>query len=464
LIRTEMPAAPLARPNSLAPADAQDADERGIAFADLLETAKPETGEDEVKPEAGAETPLQGLPAPELQVPSQQAPPFPSALNRSPEAVMFFADADEASRAAVGLHVDVDVGPHRPSPAMAGAVHAAHGGTTPADTPLANGPSQAVETVTPELRTLPAQKDGRTAAAPGFGLDISIEPETRATNVHTIRSVSEPRRSGSKAATAPLAEPIPSIVYQTSVSAGSSRPGALWQPAAAANANGIKGAHISTEPRMNTEINLTPETGTLPVLTEYPVLAALSGTDPPADAGALVLPVSTQSPSALVNAAQSLMSAFNGAATLPASIPPQPLLVTASPAELPPLIETSFSGSDDGPRQVIVQLDPPELGRVIIDFSFTAEGLQSVTVKGDSPEAMRVLRQMHFELVHALEQRGLSGDGLSFSQNLASGREQGHSHTPHPRFSFSPESGAPAAPSSPAPLIRPPSEGIDLRL
>ena len=71
---------------------------------------------------------------------------------------------------------------------------------------------------------------------------------------------------------------------------------------------------------------------------------------------------------------------------------------------------------EDGSNQVTVQLDPPELGRVSIDFKFDGNVLQSVMVTGDTPEAMRQLRLMHFELVQTLESLGFVDQDLEFSQ------------------------------------------------
>ncbi len=82
---------------------------------------------------------------------------------------------------------------------------------------------------------------------------------------------------------------------------------------------------------------------------------------------------------------------------------PTNALVTASPADTVKIISDAVASPDDTPDQITVQLDPPELGRVSIDFKFDAHGLQHVTVTGETPEAMRQLRLMHFELTQALE-------------------------------------------------------------
>jgi len=94
-------------------------------------------------------------------------------------------------------------------------------------------------------------------------------------------------------------------------------------------------------------------------------------------------------------------------------------LISATPAEVVDVISDSLAAPEDRKNRVIVQLDPPELGRISIDYKFDSHGLQHVTITGESPEAMRQLRLMHFELVNALEKQGLSSQNMSFQQHQA---------------------------------------------
>lgn len=95
-----------------------------------------------------------------------------------------------------------------------------------------------------------------------------------------------------------------------------------------------------------------------------------------------------------------------------AQMTPSNAVLVATATQVPDIVARATSdGQDD---RVVVQLDPPELGRISIDFKFDAQGLQHVTITAESPEAMRQLRQMHFELVQALERNGLSGQNMSF--------------------------------------------------
>ena len=101
----------------------------------------------------------------------------------------------------------------------------------------------------------------------------------------------------------------------------------------------------------------------------------------------------------------------SGAPATPQLAPTQTALI-ATATQLPDIVaRATGNGQEDS---IVVQLDPPELGRVSIDFKFDAQGLQHVTITAENPEAMRQLRQMHFELVQALERNGLSSQNMSF--------------------------------------------------
>lgn len=105
---------------------------------------------------------------------------------------------------------------------------------------------------------------------------------------------------------------------------------------------------------------------------------------------------------------------------------------TQAPAPLPAMPPQAVVGvvaerlinEPDNSDRIVVQLDPPELGRVAIDFKFDAQGLQTVTITGESPEALKQLRLMHFELVQALEEHGLSGSDLTFEQSTSQQSQQ----------------------------------------
>lgn len=104
-------------------------------------------------------------------------------------------------------------------------------------------------------------------------------------------------------------------------------------------------------------------------------------------------------------------------AQTPATIPTPPQVV-ASPEDIPRLITQAMT-ADDAADRIVIQLDPPELGRVSVDFKLDANGVQTVTVTAETPEAIKKLRMMNFELIQAMEQNGLNsgGFGLDYQQS-----------------------------------------------
>jgi flagellar hook-length control protein FliK len=154
--------------------------------------------------------------------------------------------------------------------------------------------------------------------------------------------------------------------------------------------------------------------------TEISGLDLARAPDQPAPADTTA-PTSTTSPSGLgaVNSA-----AAPSLAPTPATLPMTPVqaVITASPAQIVDIV--TQSAEDGQSDRIVVQLDPPELGRVSIDFKFDAAGLQHVTITGETPEAMRQLRLMHFELVQSLERQGLNSQNMTFQhqqQNTQNG-------------------------------------------
>ena len=88
----------------------------------------------------------------------------------------------------------------------------------------------------------------------------------------------------------------------------------------------------------------------------------------------------------------------------------------AAPSDLTSVILNAVKNGADPQEQLVVQLDPPELGRVMIDFKFDAQGVQQITVTSENPEALKRLRELHFELTQALRDNGLSDQNMSFRQ------------------------------------------------
>lgn len=103
-------------------------------------------------------------------------------------------------------------------------------------------------------------------------------------------------------------------------------------------------------------------------------------------------------------------------ATTPSAMTSALGLVTATPNEVVDIISDALLAPEDRRDRVTVQLNPVELGRVSVDFKFDSQGLTHVTITGETPEAVRQLRALHFELVNALEREGLAGQSMTFQQ------------------------------------------------
>ena len=124
--------------------------------------------------------------------------------------------------------------------------------------------------------------------------------------------------------------------------------------------------------------------------------------------------VSLGTPDAVLSVAQPTSTA---APTAPSGLTPvAPSIPVAAPSEINSIVLNALRNGAEPREQLIVQLDPPELGRVAIDFKFDAQGLQQITVTSENPEALRRLRELHFELTEALKEHGLSEQNLSFRQ------------------------------------------------
>lgn len=127
--------------------------------------------------------------------------------------------------------------------------------------------------------------------------------------------------------------------------------------------------------------------------------------------------------------------------SLPPPGPPPNAIPQARPEQLPDVIASIKPEAAGTKDSIVVQLDPPELGRVSIDFKFDAGGMQQITITADTPEATRQLRSLHFELVQALERQGFSGQSMTFADRdtpqdrPAAGRDASTQDTSQPNTS-----------------------------
>ena len=116
--------------------------------------------------------------------------------------------------------------------------------------------------------------------------------------------------------------------------------------------------------------------------------------------------------SPLSSSPQGVSPLSTGVVLTPSAPIVQPPTLVASPAEVPQIISQSLA-QNEATERITIQLDPPELGRVAIDFQIDENGVHTVTITGENNEAIRKLRLMNFELLQALEQQGMAGRGFS---------------------------------------------------
>ena len=196
----------------------------------------------------------------------------------------------------------------------------------------------------------------------------------------------------------------------------------------------------------------------------------------PADAASVTAPAADTSTRAMDISATSAATTAPAPSAAPASTPPTPTTTPAAPPAPPPPITAAPADivrivserlATEGPADqntVEIQLDPPELGRVSIDFRFEGQTLQQVTITAETPEAIRRLREMHFDLVQTLEQEGHTGQDMTFQQRDRS-EQQATARLFQTGFSEESAATAETAPDpSHSPHPRPQGTGVNLKL
>lgn len=79
-----------------------------------------------------------------------------------------------------------------------------------------------------------------------------------------------------------------------------------------------------------------------------------------------------------------------------------------------PIVSEAILLAKETSKGVTVQLDPPEMGRVYIDFLFDADRQVSVVIKTETLEAQHLLRERSAEFLGLLSENGLDSANLSF--------------------------------------------------
>jgi flagellar hook-length control protein FliK len=377
--------------------------EQGGEFAAVLSRTK--TTESEDAAQAGSGTPAFAVPVlPDMLIPAPEEPPAPDAV---PEVIGTLTEAEAvaaAQDASVPGELEIDRAleqrrefediqglPAVPSPSR---LHASVQAKASEDAgEVAEAVSNPVQPPVPQAGT-PADTAVRESPA-------SAAPSPEA---DSVAAPADPAAAAQQVAL-PGAKAAPEKDLDTAPNAGATPPEAA--PAVAAEGASDAASSENGKDDSSDREQARPE----------PTMLAAAATA----VGERAVPVESSSPSA--------PAALPAAAPVAASATPAPLplapahaMVTAAPAEVVDIV--SKSAEDGQSDRVVIQLDPPELGRVSIDFRFEAGGLQHVTVTGETPEAMRQLRAMHHELVQALEKQGLDAQSMTFQQQHQNPQQQ----------------------------------------
>ncbi len=107
------------------------------------------------------------------------------------------------------------------------------------------------------------------------------------------------------------------------------------------------------------------------------------------------------------------------APTMSTVMSPAAQIVSATPAAM----VTNFNAvsqailvANETAKGVAVQLDPPEMGRVYIDFIFNSDDSVNVVVKSELPDSHLLLRERSEQFLEFLKENGLENVNLSFEQ------------------------------------------------
>ncbi|RKQ72151.1 flagellar hook-length control protein FliK [Litorimonas taeanensis] len=106
------------------------------------------------------------------------------------------------------------------------------------------------------------------------------------------------------------------------------------------------------------------------------------------------------------------------------SLSPQSPVANAIVNTVSNTISEAIVTAKETPKGIVVQLDPPEMGRVYIDFLFDQDNAVTVIVKADSADSHAILRERQDFFHQLLSDSGFDSVNLSFEQNTGSGANQ----------------------------------------
>jgi hypothetical protein len=192
-------------------------------------------------------------------------------------------------------------------------------------------------------------------------------------------------------------------------------------PAAPADSGPVTAAHPQSTPAA------APPADAAPVaLTAFPALAADA-------AAAAVLGAGAAQPPDAVTAQLAAITA----ATLPAlhdatrQASGDAGHATAGPAQQIAAGMDALTRTAGGNRQLVVRLDPPELGRVQIAIAQPKSGPAAVVLTVERPETLLLVLRDQPSLHQALDRAGVAADARTVSFELAPVRTDPHPTVPH---------------------------------
>jgi hypothetical protein len=144
-------------------------------------------------------------------------------------------------------------------------------------------------------------------------------------------------------------------------------------------------------------------------------------------------PMNTASSTSNAQPLMGLSVAGLDASTAPQMISPsQPVQATAPTIAnaVTNTVAEALVKAKETPKGVVVQLDPPEMGRVYIDFLFEQDNTVSVIIKSESAESQAILRDRQDFFHHLLTESGFEGVNISF-ENEGNSSEQSQLDDPN---------------------------------
>lgn len=88
------------------------------------------------------------------------------------------------------------------------------------------------------------------------------------------------------------------------------------------------------------------------------------------------------------------------------------------------IIEKAASGSEKASQELTVQLDPPELGRMLVQLSLEKDGVMKVHLLTENQETLNLFQRDAHALKSALDNAGIKIDSASLTFDMASGGDQ----------------------------------------